>query len=284
MVGVANGAPMRQPAVHLKHRQPDFSFEGVPVLWSPCPEFALFFVAGSTGAPAVEPYLNRVMAQAKPLLKDEDLRRDVETFIKQETAHFQIHNAYNDEIARHFPFVKEAEQAKRKDYQAFLASRSHKFNCGYSAGFETLALSMALFLFTQSDEMLEGADPRTVALWKWHLGEEYEHRAVCHEVYNDIYGDYFHRSYMVIWAFLHLARHNRKILGRLLADLRKDMSRAEVAASVRREKAFKRRFMAFHLRHVARLLVPGYCPRKVAPPRGLPEFLARYEPAGGAPR
>ncbi|HYG26743.1 MAG TPA: metal-dependent hydrolase [Caulobacteraceae bacterium] len=270
---------MREPAIDLKHRQPDFDFEGVPALWSRVPEFALFFVAGSTGAPAVEPYLNRVMAQAKPMLKDPELQKDAEIFIKQETAHFPVHNKYNAEMARHFPFVVEAEAAKRKDYQNFLSTRSHKFNCGYSAGFETLALSMALFLFEQSDDMLEGADPRTVALWKWHLGEEYEHRAVCHEVYNAIYNDYFHRCYMVLWAFLHLAGHNKRIMGRLLAEYRKDLSPEQVAESIRREKAFKRRFMVFHLKHMLHLLTPGYSPRKVLAPRGLEAVLARYEPA-----
>ena len=269
---------MREPAIKLQHRQPDLDFDGVPALWSPVPEFALFFVAGSTGAPAVEPYLNRVMAQAKPMLKDPELQKDAEIFIKQETAHFQIHNKYNAEMARHFPFIVEAEAAKRKDYQGFLATRSHKFNCGYSAGFETLALSMALFLFEEADDMLEGADPRTVALWKWHLGEEYEHRAVCHEVYNSIYGDYFHRSYMVLWAFLHLAGHNKRIMARLLTEYRKDLSPAEVKQSIRREKAFKRRFMVFHLKHMLQLLTPGYSPRRVLAPRGLDEVLARYEP------
>src|SRR5690606_8595778 len=157
------------------------------------------FTAGSSGAPAVEPYLNRVLADSKRLLpeKYKHLAPEIDLFIKQETTHYQIHRKYNEQIYKTYPFLRAMEKAKAADYQRFLATKSHRFNLGYSAAFETLALSMALFLFDKADDLLEDADPRTVALWKWHLGEEYEHRAVCHDVYNAIYGDYFYRFYVV---------------------------------------------------------------------------------------
>jgi predicted metal-dependent hydrolase len=264
----------------LKHRKPNFDFSGVPAQWSRNLEFAHTFTAGSTGAPAVEPYLNRVLADSKRLLpeKYKHLEREIDLFIKQETAHYQIHRKYNEQIYKAYPFLRGMEKAKADDYARFLATKSHRFNLAYSAAFETLALSMALFLFGKADDLLEGADTRTLELWKWHLAEEYEHRAVCYDVYNAVYGDYFYRCYVVIFAFLHLAKHNKKAVAALLAEDRKKMSPAEVEESIKRHKAFRRRFMGFHLPRILKLLTPWYNPSKVPPPPGLEATLAQYDP------
>lgn len=263
----------------LKHRRPDFDFTGVPARWSKHLEFAHTFTAGSSGAPAVEPYLNRVLADSKRMLPErhKQLGPEIDLFIKQETTHYQIHRKYNEEIYKHYPFLRDMEKAKAADYQRFLATKSHRFNLAYSAAFETLALSMSLFLFDKADDLLEDADPRTVALWKWHLGEEYEHRSVCYDVYNAIYGDYFFRFYVVIYSFLHLAGHNKKIVAALLEEDRKTMSPDEVQESIKRHKAFRGRFMRFHIPRILALLMPRYDPQKAPPPKGLAAELAQYE-------
>lgn len=264
----------------LVHRQPNIDFAGVPARWTRNIEFASLFTAGSAGAPAVEPYLNQIMAQAKPMLKPKDrhLAPEIDLFIKQETTHYKVHNAYNAEIRKTYPFLKEAEEAKRADYKAFLATRSHKFNCAYAAAFETLALSMALFLFEEADDLIADADPRTIAMWRWHLGEEYEHRSVCHDVYCAIYGDWFFRAKMVIFTYRHLAAHNRRIMGALLQQERAAMTPEELERSLARQQDFMKRFRAFHLRRIVRLLMPGYNPGKARAPQGLEAALDLYAP------
>lgn len=265
----------------LVHRIPNIDFTGVPARWTKNVEFASLFTAGSAGAPAVEPYLNQVMAQAKPMLKEKDahLRDEIDLFIKQETTHYKVHNAYNTELRKTYPFLKEAEAAKRADYKNFMANKSHKFNCAYTAAFETLALSMALFLFEHADEYVADADPRTLALWQWHLGEEYEHRSVCHDVYNAVYGDYFFRAKMVIFTYRHLGAHNRNIMGQILGQERSEMSPAELEQSMQRQQEFMKRFKAFHMRRILHLLMPGYNPGRAKAPKGLEEALAQFSPA-----
>jgi predicted metal-dependent hydrolase len=262
----------------LVHRQPNIDFAGVPPRWTRNIEFASLFTAGSAGAPAVEPYLNQVMAAAKPMLKPKDrhLADEIDLFIKQETTHYKVHNAYNAEIRKEYPFLKAAEAAKRADYKEFLASKSHKFNCAYAAAFETLALSMALFLFEKADDLIADADPRTLAMWRWHLGEEYEHRSVCHDVYCAIYGDYFFRAKMVIFTYRHLAAHNRRIMGQLLQQERAGMTLEELEQSMARQQDFMKRFKAFHLPRIGKLLLPGYNPGKAQAPKGLESALAAF--------
>lgn len=265
----------------LVHRQPNIDFKGVPARWTRNIEFAALFTAGSAGAPAVEPYLNQVMAQAKPMLaeKDRHLATEIDLFIKQETTHYKVHNAYNVELRKTYPFLKQAEEAKRADYRDFLANRSHKFNCAYAAAFETLALSMALFLFEEADEFVADADPRTLAMWRWHLGEEYEHRSVCHDVYRAIYGDWFFRAKMVIFTYRHLGMHNKRIMGELLKQERAGMTAGELGESLARQRYFMKRFKAFHLRKMIRLLLPYYDPAKAKAPRGLDAALDPYAPS-----
>lgn len=264
----------------LVHRTPRFDFAGVPARWTGHIEFGAMFIAGSTGAPAVEPYLNQVMMQARPMLRHRDrhLAEEIDLFVKQETTHYKVHRKYNDELANTYGFLKQAEEDKARDYKDFLKTKSHKFNCAYAAAFETLALSMAIFLFEGADDFLEDADARTLEMWRWHLGEEYEHRSVCHDVYCAIYPDWLFRARMVIFTYRHLAAHNKRIMGRILAQERSTMIPEEVAASEKRLQDFSRRFKRFHMRRIFRLLMPGYSPTGVRPPRGLDQALRRFEP------
>lgn len=265
----------------LVHRRPLMDFTGVPAHWCKSLEFGAFWVAGSTGTPAVEPYLNQVLAQAKPMLKprDQHLKADIDLFIKQETEHYKIHNAYNAELNKTYPFLIDGYNAKRADYKRFLATKSHKFNCAYSAAFETMALSLAVFMFDHADEYLEGCDQRTLNMWKWHLGEEYEHRAVCHEVYGAVYGDYFTRVRMILFAYRHLGGHNKRIYAQIMAQERAAMRAAEVAESLRREREMFRKLKAFQLPRLLKLMIPAYNPGAATAPRGVQQVLDAYAPA-----
>jgi predicted metal-dependent hydrolase len=70
------------------------------------------------------------------------------------------------------------EESYKADYDHFLQTKSLRFNCAYSDGFEAMR-SIAVTSFDEEfDEFLEGADPKAVELWKWHLAEDYEHREV----------------------------------------------------------------------------------------------------------
>ncbi|WIW89480.1 metal-dependent hydrolase [Sphingobium sp. V4] len=262
----------------LIHRQPNMQFEGVPGHWCNNIEFGAFFLAGSTGTPAVEPFLNQVLAQAKAKLPPQHrhLEDDIDNFVKQETEHYKIHNAYNAEIFKSYPFLREGYEAKRADYRQFLASKSHKFNCAYSAAFETLALSLAVFLFEETDEYLEGADERTLNMWKWHLAEEYEHRSVCHKVYQAIYGDYFYRVKSIIFAYRHLGGHNKRIYQQIMEHERADMTPAERKLSLERERKFRRKLIAFQLPKVLKLFTPRYDPSPAKVPAGAQAILDHY--------
>lgn len=262
----------------LVHRKPAMEFTGVPAHWCKNIEFSAFWIAGSTGTPAVEPYLNQVLAEAKPMLKEKDrhLKKDIDLFIKQETEHYKIHNSYNAELNKYYPFLLDGYKAKRNDYQYFLKNRSHKFNCAYSAAFETMALSLAFFMFEESGSYLEGCDQRTLNMWQWHLAEEYEHRSVCQDVYSAVYGDYFTRVKMVLFAYRHLGGHNQRIYAQIMAQERAKMSPQQVAESIQREKALWNKLKAFQIPRLLKLMVPGYNPGKSRAPQGVQRVLDAF--------
>src|SRR4029077_10096851 len=96
--------------------------------------------------------------------------------------------------------------------------------------------------FGMADDLFVGADPRGVALMKWHMAEEFEHRTVCHSALTALSGNYFVRVRGLISMMRHLTPYKKKAIAIVLGQERATMSPAELAASVAREKAFNRRF------------------------------------------
>ena len=168
----------------MKPRHLRIDFAGMPLAWSPNAEFAAITNSGSPLTSAVEPYLNIVMSRVRDALPDSraELKQQIDIFIRQEAYHYRLHDSFNRELyAAGYPGLKELADQLRADLKEMLEQRSLVWNLAYCTAFENLATFMAKFWFGMADDLLEGADPRGVALWKWHMAEEFEHRTVCHE-------------------------------------------------------------------------------------------------------
>ena len=83
-------------------RRPAFTYESTPRNWMPAnPAFGYQLNGGSLTLPYLEPYLIRVMRQAKQALIErgspeaETLSREIDLFSGQEANHFKIHSEYN---------------------------------------------------------------------------------------------------------------------------------------------------------------------------------------------
>ena len=46
--------------------------------------------------PYLEPFLNRTMREASEHIEDDDLKQDINGFVRQEAQHFQNHRRYNE--------------------------------------------------------------------------------------------------------------------------------------------------------------------------------------------
>lgn len=274
-------------------RTPKIDYSKVRAHWAPHREFAQDRNATSTIPSQVEPYLIRVMARAKAALPESEaaLKQEIDLFIAQEAQHFQQHNGFNKMLIENgYPKLAAFEGELRATYVDFLANKSLKFNLAYSEGFETLGPPAAKMWFEESDDFLAGADPEAVALWKWHMAEEFEHRHVCHRVFMALYGrtlwgriwnGWLFRCYGVFRAMSHLGGHALKVRAYLLDIDRAGFSEAERAASERRLREVDAQKKRSFLSAMMMAISPFYDPAKKKPPRALFEYLREFE-SGGA--
>jgi len=172
-------------------RYPEIDYSKVPAHWARNLAFATDRNAASLIPTPVEPWLIKLLQIALERLPAhaEPMRDDILGFIRQESQHFKQHRLFNEAMIKQgYPRLAEFEQQLADDLERFLRTRSLKFCLAYADGFESLGAVSGQLWFEHSDEMLEGADPNAVALWKWHMAEEFEHREVCFDIYHAFFG------------------------------------------------------------------------------------------------
>lgn len=263
-------------------RRPNLDFSQTPARWASNGEFAQQMNAGSTYIPYLERFLNRVMAQAASRLKQSDsdtaaLRADIKLFIRQEANHYAIHGAFNTILPRHGYEISAFERQFEAEFERLYTTKSFAFLTAYCEGFETMGPPSALVWLDEIQDLLEGADPNVVALWKWHLLEEYEHRTVAHDVFHHFHGGYFMRIYGFLYCFLHLNGMGKKVLDSLLAHDRAKMSPKERVASVRNARKAQLWVAWLTLPRMLRALSPFYTPRRSPEPRMFKSYMAELD-------
>lgn len=257
----------------MRIRQPQFDFSNCRAHWAVIPELAQILNGVSIGVPAIERFLNKVMVRARAEIKGDDpasvkLRNDITTFIKQESVHTAKHDAFNAIFPRDgYPKVPEIEKEIEAHYNRLLETKSLAFLTAYCEGFETITTATGSFLLTgEMDKYLEGADPNVATMWRWHTMEEYEHRHVCHDVFNRIRGGYFPRIYAFFYQFYHYNRLCGMARKYLLETDCARMTPEEAAASKARSKALGWETMGKLLRNIWKVLSPFYRPHEIDKP------------------
>jgi predicted metal-dependent hydrolase len=271
----------RHPSV--KVRKPDILSDAPPVVWSRTPEFALFFNAMSAVIPYVEHYLNNVIHEVRTdhTQDDPQLRATLDTFIRQETEHSKLHNRFNRHLfAAGYSDLKPLLKQIAGEMQAVRENHSLAFNAAYCAGFENSATFSALYLLGPGRRWFEGADPTGANLILWHVAEEFEHRAVCHQAFEAVSGTYFLRLWGLAYAFIHVNWAFKRAGDIVFRIYRKDMTRAQVRQSKRAFRGFLFDQLRFMLPRMTRLLHPRFDPARLAVPPEMGEALAYFDAAG----
>lgn len=255
----------------LTVRKPDIWAERSPLVWSRVPEFALFWNGCSAVIPYVEHYLNNVINEVRGEIGERDpaLKAELDAFIRQEANHAQYHVKFNklledagiDALKAHIDKVVEELRVQR-------SKRSLAFNLAYCAGFENTATFTARYLLERCDAYFEGAEPMAANLILWHVAEEFEHRAVCHDALAAVSGSYIMRIAGFAWSFWHINRSFNAAAAIIMAKYRESMSPAEIRASKRRHRQLMWRQFRYQLPRMLRLLRPGFDPARLhVPPR-----------------
>ena len=265
----------------MKVRILEADFSDIGPHWAANREFAQLYNAASICPAYLEPFLVKVMIEARKKLKPDqaDLDEQTRLFNLQEMQHCKQHLAFNKMLFEHYPAIEPIAAAYNADYNRFLKTKSLQFNLAYCEGFEAMSAIPTTTFFEDFDDLWAASDPRAEALWKWHLAEEYEHREVVHGVYTALYGRgpiaYIRRIWGFLFATWHILASISKVTRVLMAAERHGMTADELAASKAREKKVSRRASKHFFSHARQIFSPFYDPSKRPPPRGVAEVLAR---------
>ena len=260
--------------MNMTVRRMEFPFpETLQAWWNPAhPEFSQIVNAASLAMPYLEPYLIATMRTALDRIEDPQLRRDVELYIGQESAHFRQHRRLNRRLAAlGYGSVPVHEAVLAADYRRFAKERSFLFNIAYAEGFEAMALTIGHMLVEEREYLFGGADPAVSSLVLWHFVEEIEHKTVTFDVLHALDGTYRWRIFGLLYALTHIMARTRQGYKRLLIDdglwyrLRSRMAVYRVLLRIFRRLVPR----------LLRILRPGYNPREVADPEWVTRWRAQ---------
>ncbi|MCC2638738.1 MAG: hypothetical protein K0Q68_2457 [Moraxellaceae bacterium] len=145
-----------------------------------------FFNTLSIFFPAGERFFIQSVRNYRDEITDPHLKEQISAFIGQEGFHTREHEAYNAAlIAAGMPIgtldtivVKLLEAVKKSP---------RSFQLAATVALEHLTAVLGDMLLS-NPELLQNADERYAAIWKWHAIEETEHKAVCFDAYEQVLG------------------------------------------------------------------------------------------------
>lgn len=260
-------------------RTPDIQPDDGPMAWAHVPEFSAAYNGYSVVIPYVEYYLNSIMNRVRKehCADDPALAETIATFVKQETHHSKYHERFNRRMFdADIDGLKALVEQVVTDLRTLRQTRPLAFNVAYCAGFECIATFDAIYLHTCCDEFFEGADPRGANLLLWHVAEEFEHRAVCHDAFHAVSGNWLTRMHGLFYAFFHVGSAFLRSEALVLAHLQKGMSEDEKRASTRRSKKLFWRQIRYVAPRMPRILLPWYDPSKLPVPPRIQAALDRF--------
>jgi predicted metal-dependent hydrolase len=276
----------RRAEAPMQVRYPELDFSNTVPHWCASPEQSQVINAGNIIPAYIEPFLIKVMRKAKKELDpvaDAQLIADIDTFNKQEAQHMKAHNDMLTIVRNKYPNMKSIEDAYAADYARFLAEKPLEWLLAYCEGFEAFGSNAAeVWLDGRMEGSIEGADPQVVAMFRWHLAEEYEHRTVAHRAFHRLGGSggpvrtYFRRLAGLWNAATHMLKYANQLEKFLIEADQANMSPEELRASKARHKQGKKVKAAPSFGKFIKILSPRYDPKDTPAPKNLDAVLAVY--------
>jgi hypothetical protein len=232
----------------MQVRHPTFNFTGVNPVWADNAEAVHSLNAQGIVPAYIEPFLIKVMRRAKAELdptRHSALIGEIEVFNKQEAQHYKFHAALNKWVRQNgYEGMESYERSYEAEYEEMLATRPLKWLVAYCEGFESMGLLAAKwFVDGEFESQLPNADPRPVALWKWHLAEEYEHRTVAFRVLKALYGKNWLSFYLLrVSGFVNASRHIGSNVTKLQRYLMATYREREAIAAPTKRRASRSQF------------------------------------------
>jgi predicted metal-dependent hydrolase len=162
-----------------------------------------FFNALSIFFPDGERFFIDSVRHYRDRIEDPALKESVRGFIGQEAMHGREHEEYNQALV---------DKGLPADRYGRIVVRLLRFLTRFTPKISQLAGTIALEHLTailanivlSEPRILQNAEPRFAALWKWHALEETEHKAVAYDVYQKVIGGgvigYIRRCFALLMA------------------------------------------------------------------------------------
>jgi predicted metal-dependent hydrolase len=195
----------RATAAEIVRRDIRFDLDGCDMgAWHPAGRHVThFFNALSTFFPEGETFFIDSVLHFKDRVHSPRLAAEVKAFTGQEGMHSREHRRYNRALTRAGLPVQELEDHVAQHLGTVRERLSPEEALGVTIALEHFTAIMADALLSD-DRVLEGADRRLAAVWRWHAIEETEHKAVAFDVFAEAVGTgaraYFTRAQTMIGA------------------------------------------------------------------------------------
>lgn len=146
-----------------------------------------FFNTLSIFFPAGERFFIQSVRNYNQEITDKELKAQISAFIGQEGFHTREHISYNDVlVASGMPI--EAMDKIVVEILEIAKKLPRSYQLAATCALEHLTAALGDMLLKNEELLLEGADERYAAIWKWHAMEETEHKAVCFDAYEATVG------------------------------------------------------------------------------------------------
>lgn len=178
------GTATAPEALNVVRRDLRFDFSDLDLrTWHPGGlHVAHFFNALSIFFPEGEKFFIDSVRHYAERVRSPRLEREVKGFIGQEAMHSREHRRYNEALAEAGLPIEALEEAVKQHLALVRKQGSPENELAATIALEHFTAIMADVLLSD-DRMLDGADPRMAAVWRWHAIEETEHKAVAYDVY-----------------------------------------------------------------------------------------------------
>jgi predicted metal-dependent hydrolase len=188
--------------IQLQSRAVAFDWTDLPVHYLPQEPFATHFCnVMHLVQPAGEEFIVDVFKKALPLIRDDQLRLDVQGFIAQENMHSQSHAGVAAHLCASGIDISPFTDQVRWLFAIVLGDRprwSKRRQDGWLLDRVSLVAAIEHYTAIMGDWILNtpqldalGGNPVMLDLLRWHGAEEVEHKAVAFDVMKHLQAGYF---------------------------------------------------------------------------------------------
>ncbi|MBK9330559.1 MAG: metal-dependent hydrolase [Sphingobacteriales bacterium] len=215
---------MTAPSPALKVRNVHFNFDKVPKHWVLGSSIATHFVNSMHVVfPEGEKFFVRSVRRFAKDIKDEQLKKDINSFCGQEGVHAREHQRFWEVMEEQklkpmwfADFLKSTAFSGKYSYENMsrgLLNRiqprlGDKFALSVTTALEHYTAILANALFHEPIATNDNIAPQMLELLHWHASEEIEHKAVCFDVLKEVDDSYFLRvsgmglATVLLWGYL----------------------------------------------------------------------------------